>query len=60
MDYYKEVSNLKSRKELDSSIESTSPTNSFYNYLGRYDDEEEELLPPKLKSERKISVEEKI
>ena len=60
MDCYKEVSNLKSRKELDSSIESTSPTNSFYNYLGRYDDEEEELLPPKLKSERKISVDEKI
>ena len=59
MDYFKEVSNLKPRKESLSSQESTSPTNSFNNALLKIE-EEEEFIPPKLKSERKISVEQKI
>ena len=59
MDYFKEVSNLKPRKESLSSQESTSPTNSFNNSLLKIE-EEEEFIPPKLKSERKISVEQKI
>ena len=58
MDYFKEVINLKPRKESITSIESTSSENSFHNSLKTID--EEEFRPPKLRSERKISVEEKI
>lgn len=58
MDYFKEVINLKPRKESITSIESTSSANSFHNSLKTID--EEEFRPPKLRSERKISVEEKI
>ena len=59
MDYFKEVSNLKPRKESLISQESTSSTNSFYKTFQEIE-EEEEFTPPKLRSERKISVEQKI
>ena len=58
MDYLKEISNLKPRKESLSSMDSTSSTNSFYKALNQI--EEEDFIPPRLRSERKISVEETI
>jgi lysosomal acid lipase/cholesteryl ester hydrolase len=58
MDYFKEVSNLKPRKESLISQESTSSANSFYKTFQEI--EEEEFTPPKLRAERKISVEQKI
>ena len=58
MDYFKELSNLKPRKQSISSEESTSSTNSLLNSLQNFEDEE--FQPPKLKAQRKISVEEKI
>ena len=58
MDYFKEVSNLKPRKESLSSLESTYSTNSFYKVFNEIEDEE--FRPPKLKPERKISVEQDI
>ena len=58
MDYFKEISNLKPRKESLSSMDSTSSTNSFYKALNQI--EEEDFIPPRLRSERKISVEETI
>ena len=60
MEYFKEVSNLKPRKESSISQESTSSTNSFYKSFSKIEEEEEEFIPPKLRSERKISVEQKI
>ena len=58
MDYFKELSNLKPRKQSISSEESTSSTNSLLNSLKNFEDEE--FQPPKLRSQRKISIEEKI
>ena len=58
MDYYQETSNLKPRKESISSLESTSLANSFHDSLHNLD--QEEFHPPKLRSARKISVEETI
>ena len=43
MDYFKEISNLKPRKESLSSMDSTSSTNSFYKALNQI--EEEDFIP---------------
>ena len=58
METFNELSNLKPRKHSMSSQEATSSTNSLGNSLQNIEDED--FYPPKLKSQRKISVEEKI
>ena len=45
MDYFKEVSNLKPRKESLISQESTSSTNSFYKTFQEIEEEEEFTRP---------------
>ena len=58
MDYIKDLSYLKQRKQSMSSNDSTSSSNSLLASFHNIEDDE--FRPPKLRSQRKISVEEKI
>ena len=58
MDYIKDLSYLKQRKQSMSSNDSTSSSNSLLASFHNIEDDE--FCPPKLRSQRKISVEEKI
>ena len=58
MDHIKDLSYLKQRKQSMSSNDSTSSSNSLLASFHNIEDDE--FRPPKLRSQRKISVEEKI
>jgi len=58
MDHIKDLSYLKQRKQSMSSNDSTSSSNSLLASFHNIEDDE--FCPPKLRSQRKISVEEKI